>query len=1027
MAEIRVHEIDILPPTAPPPEEPRVPVLLEYPSSGPPEEVEDKDPVLANARTLLQSWRDYSNSLSVETLRENYQPGSIDESGIRTASEGVTLGGANAIAGSVIFKLLTDMATGFGESMINLMEVGKGEREVTPEDMLSTPAGFGLVAGVGRAYPIGSIGVFGSRLAKDSARFGEIAKVADEFQLTYGQPIENFPAEALKRAGLSRDAHGNWVAEISDESAKLNRRINTNELLLGSAKLPDILHHPELYEAFPYLKKVSVQSVDDPDNLGQYIHGRRLITIGEHAKESELIDTLLHEAQHAINAYEKDLGVNRSLGTNPEYVKDQYDRFIGVVNSALDKNEITPEEARSIHGFMSSIKTDYDTYFRNPGEVEARNVITRRHLSEQARREVAPEATEDVPRREQFDLTAFEEVYNKAARGEQIASMKAPDFYSGLERAIDRVKMESAPAEQWLGTIKNAGVKGEELEWTGLEKWLEGRKGEKIGKEEIREFVRQGMPKVKEIVLGGPPEITEYKLRGPRGNIIENQSFKTIEEGQKYLESHPDDFGKYTDQYEVIPQYKERTETKFSEYQLPGGENYREILYTLPRKKGEPLNTEGWSAKQDPDSKMWEVIDSKGKSQGSSYAVNEAEAIRIAAEGMSGRWANSADDFTSSHWDEPNVLAHTRVNDRVIDGKKTLFVEEVQSDWHQKGREQGYKKGPLTLDEIEIEKVSSDVAQEDIGASTFKTHVLSWRKENNIAEDAPLIRYRLRGSEAWNYNWNPDLTNDEILTLAKDFTDRFSSFGLRNLDEGVPNAPFKKTWPEMVLKRLVRDAVDKGYDQIAWTSGATQAERYDLSKQINSISYRKTEEGFNLSAEDLNGDDISIGAGIPENKLSDYVGKDVAKKIIDGEGFTQLAGTTVLNNVDLKVGGEGMKGFYDKMLPSMAKKLFGKDGVEIKTSQIGGYKLEDLEFAFKTGDEWVFRLKDGDKTGYSGKGASEAEARQDALNFLKKYGAKREENTVHTMTITPALRKRVKTEGQTLFSSGLPMDTSDDE
>jgi hypothetical protein len=33
-----------------------------------------------------------------------------------------------------------------------------------------------------------------------------------------------------------------------------------------------------------------------------------------------------------------------------------------------------------------------------------------------------------------------------------------------------------------------------------------------------------------------------------------------------------------------------------------------------------------------------------------------------------------------------------RVNDRVdADGKKVLFVEEVQSDWHQAGRKKGYK------------------------------------------------------------------------------------------------------------------------------------------------------------------------------------------------------------------------------------------------------------------------------------------------------------------------------------------------
>jgi hypothetical protein len=39
--------------------------------------------------------------------------------------------------------------------------------------------------------------------------------------------------------------------------------------------------------------------------------------------------------------------------------------------------------------------------------------------------------------------------------------------------------------------------------------------------------------------------------------------------------------------------------------------------------------------------------------------------------------------YKSPHFDEPNVLAHVRFNDRTIDGKKTLFIEEVQSDWGQ--------------------------------------------------------------------------------------------------------------------------------------------------------------------------------------------------------------------------------------------------------------------------------------------------------------------------------------------------------
>ena len=98
--------------------------------------------------------------------------------------------------------------------------------------------------------------------------------------------------------------------------------------------------------------------------------------------------------------------------------------------------------------------------------------------------------------------------------------------------------------------------------------------------------------------------------------------------------------------------------TKFSQYQLPGGENYREVLVTMPIGKETLENANG------------EVI--LEKSRGS---VNEV--------------------FTSSHFSDPNILYHLRLNDRTTaDGKKMLFAEEIQSDWHQKGRKRGMLARP---------------------------------------------------------------------------------------------------------------------------------------------------------------------------------------------------------------------------------------------------------------------------------------------------------------------------------------------
>ena len=50
--------------------------------------------------------------------------------------------------------------------------------------------------------------------------------------------------------------------------------------------------------------------------------------------------------------------------------------------------------------------------------------------------------------------------------------------------------------------------------------------------------------------------------------------------------------------------------------------------------------------------------------------------------------------FKSSHFDEPNILAHVRFNEREVNGERVLFIEEFQSDFSQslKKKEDEFKK-----------------------------------------------------------------------------------------------------------------------------------------------------------------------------------------------------------------------------------------------------------------------------------------------------------------------------------------------
>lgn len=50
---------------------------------------------------------------------------------------------------------------------------------------------------------------------------------------------------------------------------------------------------------------------------------------------------------------------------------------------------------------------------------------------------------------------------------------------------------------------------------------------------------------------------------------------------------------------------------------------------------------------------------------------------------------------------------HMRFNDRTdVEGKKTLFIEEFQSDWHQQGSEKGYQSKTVEYKAPELNDVS---------------------------------------------------------------------------------------------------------------------------------------------------------------------------------------------------------------------------------------------------------------------------------------------------------------------------------
>jgi hypothetical protein len=137
----------------------------------------------------------------------------------------------------------------------------------------------------------------------------------------------------------------------------------------------------------------------------------------------------------------------------------------------------------------------------------------------------------------------------------------------------------------------------------------------------------------------------------------------------------------------------------------------------------------------------------------------------------------------------------------------------------------------------------------------------------------------------------------------------------------VPDAPFKKNWEEMALKRLIHHAAEKGYHGIVVTPGQEQADRYSLAKHIDDLHY----SGSNLVAYDPDGKEVIKRTGVTPQELPSLIGKELTDKLMEQEPKGTLRS---LRGVDLQVGGEGMKGFYDKKVPNILNGIGKKYGVK---------------------------------------------------------------------------------------------------
>ena len=394
--------------------------------------------------------------------------------------------------------------------------------------------------------------------------------------------------------------------------------------------------------------------------------------------------------------------------------------------------------------------------------------------------------------------------------------------------------------------------------------------------------------------------------------------------------------------------YDDDNIAKYGQYTLPGGNNYREILLRMP------------------------------------YDEQRAKEFK---------------DPASGHWDHANVLAHVRAKDRKgPNGEKLLHIEEIQSDWHQKGRDKGYLSPDMPK-----QIAAAKLAHQKLKHQLEEARSYSDSYERKLKSDMPLYQdpeVRQRTQDAMNQR------NNDIMDLMPQVMKAEAAHQdlLAKSEQGVPDAPFKKNWHELALKKMIHHAAEKGYHGIVITPGEEQADRYSLAKHADRIAWQKQPDGtFSIQA--IRGNDDDSNEVLSKDKLSgeqlaELIGKDAASKINENSNKSQ---TGTLSGLDLKVGGEGMKGFYDKIIPSFLNQFGKKYGAQVRPGFVSivstpaqHHGLTESQFQAQSPDEQQRMVR---QHAYAHQGA-------------------KTEVPVHHFPITPEMREDVVKNGVPLYSDG---------
>jgi hypothetical protein len=520
-----------------------------------------------------------------------------------------------------------------------------------------------------------------------------------------------------------------------------------------------------------------------------------------------------------------------------------------VVFMAYDPNSFERHE----QGETGAVATSYD----NALELQAKE---QERIARRMQREGRAAMGAGAPRAAALTPQVFEQ-----------AQIQKAQFYSALEQGIAGIDAESLATDGWKqriqGLVNKGLVKKEELEWSGLLEWLDGHSGDKLTRAQMLEYLEGNGVQVR--------VLTRERVSKT------NYEYFQFEKALANIERDLDEAGNLTPEVKsALDEMRSRANQMRQAY--PRWANTSNVQMGSMFEEMLRADNEAVSVLRDTvQAALDKTFVSTGVSQ-NAYSVatylyrasferpeipelprydgyrvdGDAKNYRETLVTIPRYGPATSDQYVGKHWDEENVVVHVRSTERIdANGKRVMFIEEVQSDWGQdiRGTERmsAEQRQELTrqfrqaLIDYDNERDNRDKLNVKYGDQKFalleelrrknRVSYMIARDESSAKQREILMQY----------------VRDGVLISAPDFVDTVTQMlaarertteadnRVLNLQSildapNYPDAPFvgsTEAWLTLALKQVVLEAMANGIDTVMFSPDTVHTKRWG-SQQI---------------------------------------------------------------------------------------------------------------------------------------------------------------------------------------------------